>query len=320
MQLHDSDNASGKIIPLNNGRRVQAPSEAPPFRTYFRLMIWLPALLLLYGPLCASSIGVSGDNYGVSISTIYSGSPCGGTDNAYGSFGVVYSASCSFTAAMGGNFSATAEAYTPKFGVAEAYASLSATGTSGLEEVFVNGTAWAYDTWTNTSSVPVNVSYINTVDIPPGGGLSSTTSPLDAAVALGVTADCLPSGSRAPVGIPTCTGAFSIAPGGSAIFYLGITTTVSADFFHYGWQDFSAVSDYLGSATLTSVTVTNANNGGSMPASVLESSNGTFLTSGGYASTSTVPEPGSLALVGAAFGVGAAIAMKRKLFASRYGS
>lgn len=316
MRLHIVAVLSDEIFRLNSRRRlVQAPNDAPPFRKYLHCLIWLPGLLLLHAPLRADIMGTSGNNYAVSINTIYSGSPCGGTGNAYGSYGVVYSASCSFTATYGGSFSATAESYTPQFGVAEAYASLSATGTSGYESVVVNGTAWAYDTWTNTTNVPLDVTYTNTVDVPPGGGLSSTTNPLDPAVRVSVSADCVggTGDSAVPYGTPTCTGSFAIAPGGYAIFYLGISAGVSADFKNYGYEDFTAISDYLGSATLTSVTVTDANNGSPMSPSVLESSNGTFLTATGYASASPVPEPSSLVLFGTVLVVGAAVALKRKL-------
>jgi len=258
-----------------------------------RCLICLSAPLLFHAPLRAGFIG---NNYAISINTDYSGSNlCGGTGNAYGSYGVVYTASCVFSGANGGSYNVTAKSYTPGFGVAEAYAHLSTTGASGYDVVDVEGTAYAFDTWTNTSSLPLTVTFTSVVEVPPGGGFSSTTNPLDPSVTYGVVVNCEGSASALPKGTPACTGSFTIAPGGSSPFYMGISAYVDADFVNYGYEDFSATSNYLGSATLTSVTVTNSNTGGSVSPSILESANGTFLTPAGYAASA--PEPSTLALM-----------------------
>jgi len=76
---------------------------------------------------------------------------------------------------------------------------------------------------------------------------------------------------------------------------VGIRTQVDADFTNgVGFSPFTATVNYMGTAALTSVIVTDSQSDSLSP-SVLESTNGTFLTPTGYASA--VPEPRSVILL-----------------------
>lgn len=255
------------------------------------------ALLLLL-PLRATT--VTENNYAVTFL-----GQCG-TQNAYGFFGTVYSASCSTT--VGGvTLTGTAKSDAPGLGVAEAYASLTSTGTgsvSSSEEVYA--TTWSFDTWKNTASIPVNLEITVSVDVPPGGGIS--ISPILPGGADGgrVSAGCLVGSdevfvpSYAAAGAPQCTASGLIGAGQTVDIAVGINTTVTL--CCYGsLPPVTLVSNYLGSADLTGVTVTDTN-GHPLSPSLIQSSNSTLLTSNGYASTT--PEPGTVLLAGAALFLG----------------
>ena len=281
------------------------------------------AAFIFHAPVRAGTIVNYADNVGDNLTTP---AVCG-TQNGLGSFGVAFSASCSFIES-GSTFSGMTEAEAPTLGVAEVSATLSASGGTGpaFSAPVADATAWSLDTWTNTANIPVILSYTVSVDVPPGVSTPITLSPYapgnTEGVSALVSALCI-QGNGADAGAPgggpygngiltpsvTCSAtipAFSTFEMG-----VGIQAAVSANFgSSTSYHPFSATVDYWGTGQLTAVTVTDSSND-PLSASLLESSNGTFLTATGYAPTS-VPEPSSLILASLGLLSAMLIALRRK--------
>jgi hypothetical protein len=283
---------------------MQAPNGASRISAWTRHLICLFAPLLFHPDFLRADF--IGNNYAIEIGLNGNADGACGTGNAYGVYGVSYSVSCGSTY-QGSTYSGTATSLAPTFGVVETYASLLVTGPGGGEPINAYATTWAFDTWTNTTNEALNVYYTVSVDCGEGvpanvcadaseGSLGLYNSdPSDPDNSVTVSANCGSGGevhSPTPVGAPTCSSEFTIAADSYADFFFGMSAEITFDDPSLSY--FLGTSDYLGSATLTSVVVTDSN-GNPVSPSVLESSNGTFLTPTGY--ESSTPEPSTLALM-----------------------
>lgn len=151
-------------------------------KSYFaqrKLLVAVSALsmtLLASSPLRANTVGMK---YGFEFWDSVAGSAqCGSgpLQSVSGAFGTLYSLPCAFNDTSGPSFSGTLEAYAPVWGATEAYTSFQATGTSNMAAGVYTAlvSSWSLDTWTNTLSIPVNVTITVSLDTPPGGGISGT--------------------------------------------------------------------------------------------------------------------------------------------------
>jgi hypothetical protein len=105
-----------------------------------------------------------------------------------------------------------------------------------------------------------------------------------------------------------CTDEATVGAGAAVQIAVGIEAQVQFAGSAANFAPYTITSNYLGSAVLTSVTVTDTN-GNPLSPSLLESSNGTLLTPDGYAGT--VPEPASFTMLGGGIAV-LALARRRK--------
>jgi hypothetical protein len=253
-------------------------------------------VILLIAPHARLRADLIENNYLIQIANqVGSGCEAG----QYGLFGSVYRTGCSlggYSVPIAGSGSAYAD-----WGLAETYSYLDVGGWAGEGASFSSAaTAWAFDYWSNTSDQPVDVTVtVSLITSSDTWQTESAFNPYQYLEGLVSSSSACEGTESELFGGATSSCTISIGAHQTYPVIFGARTEASVYADNIGAEVAGAA---VAAARLTSVSVLDAN-GNVLPPSILESSNGTSLTSAGYVNPgqlvdiASAPEPSTLVLL-----------------------